>query len=161
MAKKYGNKFKLMHTDTSKRTYLIECKQNVYKDMKRDIEKYDKSNYSKNNAACKQGSTESDERSELWQSNDRIRRTDDKDVCVQSKRQERHKETISRNIVGNSITFDYYKHCLNNNVKLMTPCHSYIHSELHNVYTVFKLKCALSSLDNERYMKFKTYMQNN
>ena len=58
---------------------------------------------------------------------------------------------VKKNVGVKTITFDDYARCLNN-VMIQSRHQSCIRSILHEVYTVFELKLALSPYDDKRYV---------
>ena len=58
---------------------------------------------------------------------------------------------VNKNVVAKTITFDDFARCLND-VTIQSRRQSCIRSILHEVYTVFELKLALSPYDDKRYV---------
>jgi len=59
------------------------------------------------------------------------------------------------NVVTKSIIFDDYTRCLFDETE-MTRKQSCIRSKLHEVYTIFEMKIALSPYDDKRYIVLPT-----
>ena len=72
-------------------------------------------------------------------------------VRVDGKKDTKKAKDVKNNVVARTITFDDYTRCLNEEIE-MTRRQSCIRSKLHEVYTTFESKIALSSYDDKRYV---------
>jgi len=66
---------------------------------------------------------------------------------VDGKKDTKKVKGVKSNVVTKSITFDNYTRCLFDETDV-TQKQSYTRSKLHEVYTIFKTKIALSSYDD-------------
>ncbi|XP_043471972.1 uncharacterized protein LOC122504790 [Leptopilina heterotoma] len=157
MLKKYDEKkLKLLYTDTDSLIYEIKC-CNIYEDMKKDIQKFDTSDYPTNNvynipqANKKILGLMKDEcsgkivtefvglRSKMYSV-----RVEEKDLIKKAK-------GVKAGVVKKNIDFDDYVYCLRN-VKIQSRTQYCIRSKLHNVQTLKQTKIALSPYDDKRYL---------
>ena len=156
---KYGEKAKLLMTDTDSLVYDIET-EDFYKDISPDVrEMFDTSNYPKNHpSGIETGVNKKvigkfkDEaggriitefvglRAKLY-----AFRMDDGEEVKKDK-------GIKKSVVENSIRFDDYKECLENKVKQMREM-QVIRSYKHFVYTETVNKVALSADDDKRIIQ--------
>ncbi|XP_067216994.1 uncharacterized protein [Linepithema humile] len=156
MAPLYRDNCKIMYTDTDSLIYFLQC-EDAYRDMKRDISKFDTSDYSENNvygiprANKKVPGLMKDEnngaimtefvglRAKMYA----LRVTGQKDV--------KKVKGVKKNVVARTIMFDDYTRCLNDEIEL-TRRQSCIRSKMHEVYTVSESKLALSPYDDKRHV---------
>ncbi|XP_067216376.1 uncharacterized protein [Linepithema humile] len=156
MAPLYRDNCKIMYTDTDSLIYFLHC-EDAYRDMKRDISKFDTSDYSEDNAYGMPRANKKvpglmkDEnngaimtefvglRAKMYA----LRVTGQKDV--------KKVKGVKKNVVVRMITFDDYTRCLNDEIEL-TRRQSCIRLKLHEVYTVSESKLALSPYDDKRHV---------
>jgi len=69
-------------------------------------------------------------------------------VRVDDKKDIKKTKAVKNNVVARTITFDDYMRCLNEEIE-MTRRQSCIRSKLHEVYTIFESKIALSPYDDK------------
>ncbi|XP_051159269.1 uncharacterized protein LOC127280359 [Leptopilina boulardi] len=156
MLPKYGKACKLLYTDTDSLVYVVKC-QDIYKDMKEDIHKFDTSDYPVNNAYGipqvnkKVLGLMKDEcngkivtefvglRSKMYSI-----RVEGEDFVKKAK-------GIKAGVVKKSIHFDDYVECLRD-FKIQTRTQYNIRSRLHNIETVKQVKVALNPYDDKRYL---------
>ncbi|XP_071638682.1 uncharacterized protein [Temnothorax longispinosus] len=156
MSPLYRDKCRIMYTDTDSLIYHVEC-EDVYKNMKRDIAKFDTSDYAINNAygiplANKKipGLMKDENNGAIMTEFVGLRakmyalRVDGKKDCKKAK-------GVKSNVVARSITFDDYTRCLRDEIE-MKRRQACIRSEKHEVYTVSETKIALSPYDDKRYI---------
>ena len=153
---KYGEKAKLLMTDTDSLVYDIET-EDFYKDISLDVrEKFDTSNYPKNHPS---GIETGVNKKVIGKFKDE---TGGKIITefvglrakLYSFKTDDGKETkkdkgIKKSVVENSIRFDDYKECLENKVNQMREM-QVIRSYKHFVYTETVNKVALSADDDKR-----------
>ena len=72
-------------------------------------------------------------------------------VRVDAKKDTKKAKGVKNNVVARTIIFDDYTRCLNEEIE-MTRRQSYIRYKLHEVYTIFESKIALSPYDDKRYV---------
>ncbi|XP_071579631.1 uncharacterized protein [Temnothorax nylanderi] len=156
MSPLYGNKCKVTYTDTDSLIYHIEC-DDVYENVKRDIARFDTSDYAVDNAygiplANKKvpGLMKDENNGAIMTEFVGLRakmytlRVDGKKDCKKAK-------GVKNNVVARTITFDDYTRCLRDEIE-MTRSQSCIRSKKHEVYTVSETKIALSPYDDKRYI---------
>ncbi|XP_029676950.1 uncharacterized protein LOC115243836 [Formica exsecta] len=142
----YRGKCKIMYTDTDSLIYRVEC-EDMYEDMKRDIDRFDTSDYAADNAyamplANKKmpGAMKDDNtgaimtefvglRAKMYAL--RVGRGDTKRI-----------KGVKSGVVARTITFDDYTRCLRREIE-MTREQFCVRSKLHEVYTVSESKVAL------------------
>ncbi|KYN41485.1 hypothetical protein ALC56_04090 [Trachymyrmex septentrionalis] len=117
----YCKKCEIMYTDSL--IYRIEC-DDVYEQRKRDITTFDTSDYSTNNVYYA--------------------------VRVDGQKEIKKATGIKSNIVAQTITFNNYTRCLNDEIE-MTRQQSCIRSG-DIVYTISEMKIVLSPYENKRYV---------
>ena len=153
---KYGEKAKLLFTDTDSLTYYIETKD-FYKDISPDVrDKFDTSNFPKNHssgietgvnkkvinmfkdeAGGKQITEFVGLRAKLYS------------YKMDEGEEEKKCKGMKKLVVKNSISFDDYKKCLENKVKQMREM-KVIRSRRHDVFSETVNKVALSANDDKR-----------
>ncbi|XP_071575633.1 uncharacterized protein [Temnothorax nylanderi] len=156
MSPLYGDKCKVTYTDTDSLIYHIEC-DDVYENVKRDIARFDTSDYAVDNAygiplANKKvpGLMKDENNGAIMTEFVGLRakmyalRVDGKKDCKKAK-------GVKNNVVARTITFDDYTRCLRDEIE-MTRSQSCIRSKKHKVYTVSETKIALSPYDDKRYI---------
>ncbi|KYQ48100.1 hypothetical protein ALC60_12862, partial [Trachymyrmex zeteki] len=150
----YRDKCKIMYTDTDSLIYHIEC-EDLYETMKRDIVRFDTSDYPANNAygmplANKKvpGLMKDENNGTIMTEFVELRvkmyalPVDGKDTKAKG---------VKSNVVARTITFVDYTRCLNEEIE-MTRRQSCIRSKLHEVYTISESKIVLNPYDNKRYV---------
>ncbi|KYN10054.1 hypothetical protein ALC57_17743, partial [Trachymyrmex cornetzi] len=140
----YRKKCEIMYTDTDSLIYRIEC-DDVYDQMKRDITRFDTSDYSTDNPGLMKDENNGAILTEFVGLRAKMYALDTKKA-----------KGIKSNIVARTITFDNYTRCLNDEIE-MTRQQSCIRSKLHQVkkitlYTISETKIALSPYDDKRYI---------
>jgi len=150
----YREKCKIMYTDTDSLINNIEC-DDVYDIMKRDIAKFDTSDYPIDNAYGiplvnkKVPGLMKDENNGAIMTEFVGLRAKMYALRVDGKKDTKKVKGIKSNVVAQSITFDDYTRCLQDEID-MTRTQSRIRSKLHEVYTILESKIALSSYDDKR-----------
>ncbi|XP_070155838.1 uncharacterized protein [Polyergus mexicanus] len=151
--------------------YHIEC-EDVYENMKRDIARFDTSDYPANNAvvpperhACsgynnaygiplenkKVPGLMKDENNGAIMTEFVGLRAKMYALRVNSKKDTKKVKGVKSNVVARTITFDDYTRCLRDEIE-MTRQQSCIRSKLHEVYTISETKIALNQYDDKRYI---------
>ncbi|XP_025074795.1 uncharacterized protein LOC112552841 [Pogonomyrmex barbatus] len=148
-------KCKIIYTDTDSLVYHIQC-DDVYKTMKRDIARFDTSDYPPDNAYGmplvnkKVSGLMKDENNDAMTEFIRLR-AKIYAVRVDGRKDIKKAKGVKNNVVARTITFDDYTRCLNEEIE-MTRRQSCIRSKLHQVYTVSESKIVLSPYDDKRYI---------
>ncbi|XP_039311000.1 uncharacterized protein LOC120358987 isoform X2 [Solenopsis invicta] len=156
MAPMFREKCKIMYTDTDSLIYNIEC-DDVYEIIKRDINKFDTSDYAVDNAYGiplankKVPDLMKDENNGAIITEFVGLRAKMYALRVDGKNNTKKVKGIKSNVVAKSITFDDYTRCLHDEIE-MTRQQSSIRSKLHEVYTISETKIALSPYDDKRYI---------
>lgn len=158
MLKKFSqDQCKLLYTDTDSYIYEIKC-NDVYKDViKKDLHKFDTSNYPSENiyeiplVNKKVPGLLKDEASGKIVTNFVGLRSKMYSFLVDRKKDSCIKKSkgVRSNIVKNRITFTDYVNCLKEN-KIMSDNQCTIRSYAHNVYSIKQSKIVLSPHDNKR-----------
>ncbi|XP_025073063.1 uncharacterized protein LOC112552300, partial [Pogonomyrmex barbatus] len=136
--------------------YHIEC-DDVYDAMKRDIARFDTSDYPTDNAYGmplankKVPGLMKDENNGAIMTEFVGLRVKMYAVRVDGRKDIKKAKGVKNNVVTRTITFDDYTRCLNEEIE-MTRRQSCIRSKLHQVYTVSESKIALSPYDDKRYI---------
>ncbi|XP_024879110.1 uncharacterized protein LOC112459306 [Temnothorax curvispinosus] len=156
MSPLYGDMCRIMYTDTDSLIYHIEC-EDVYENVKRDIVRFDTSDYAIDNAygitlenKKVPGLMKDENNGAIMTEFVELRakmyalRVDGKKDCKKAK-------GVKSNVIARTITFDDYTRCLRDEIE-MTRRQSCIRSKLHEVYTVSETKIALSPYDDKRYV---------
>ena len=156
---KYGERAKLLFTDTDSLVYLIET-EDFYRDISSDVKvKFDTSNYPKNHpsgiltgvnkkvigmfkdeAAGKQIAEFVGLRAKLYS------------YRVQEGEEEKKCKGVKKVVIKKTISFNDYKNCLFNNKPSMRKM-NVIRSHLHNIYTETVNKVAISPFDDKRIIR--------
>ncbi|XP_011636611.1 uncharacterized protein LOC105426895 [Pogonomyrmex barbatus] len=145
-----------MYTDTDSLVYHIEC-DDVYETMKRDIARFDTSDYPADNAYDmslvnkKVPGLMKDENNGAIMTEFVGLRAKMYAMRVDGKKDTKKAKGVKSNVIARTITFDDYTRCLNEEIE-MTRRQSCIRSKLHQVYTVSESKIALSLYDDKRYI---------
>ncbi|KYN24367.1 hypothetical protein ALC57_04029 [Trachymyrmex cornetzi] len=156
----FHDKCKIMYTDTDSLIYhienIIQC-ENIYETIKRDIARFDTSDYPVDNAYGmslankKVPGLVKDENNGMIMTEFVGLRAKMYAVRVDDKKDTKKAKSIKNNVVARTITLDDYTRCLNEEIE-MTRRQSCIRSKLHEVYTVSESKIALSPYDDKRYV---------
>jgi len=152
----YHDKCKIMYTDTDSLIYLIEC-NDVYDIMKRDINRFDTSDYAVDNVYGfplvnkKVPGLMKDENNGAIMTEFVGLRAKMYALRVDGKKDTKKVKGVKSNVVAKSISFDDYMRCLFDETE-MTRKQSCIRSKLHEVYTISETKIALSPYDDKRYI---------
>lgn len=152
----YRDKCKIMYTDTDSLIYDIKC-DDVYELMKRDIARFDTSDYSTDNVYGiplvnkKVPGLMKDENNGAVMTEFVGLRAKMYALRIDGKKDTKKAKGVKSNVVARTITFDDYTRCLREEIE--TSCNqSCIRSKLHEVYTVSEKKVALSPYDDKRYI---------
>ncbi|KYN23233.1 hypothetical protein ALC57_04350 [Trachymyrmex cornetzi] len=152
----FRDKCKIMYTDTDSLIYRIEC-DDAYECMKRDIARFDTSDYPADNAYGmslankKVPGLMKDENNGMIMTEFVGLRAKMYAVMVDGKKDTKKAKDVKSNVVARTITFNDYTRCLNEEIEM--TCHqSCIRSKLHEVYTIPESKIALSPYDDKRYV---------
>jgi len=152
----YGDKCKIMYTDTDSLIYSIEC-DDVYENIKRDIDRFDTSDYAADNAYGiplankKMPGLMKDENNGAIMTEFVGLRAKMYALRVDGKKDTKKSKGVKSSVVASKITFEDYTRCLRREIE-MTRKQSCIRSKLHAVYTVSESKIALSPHDDKRYV---------
>ncbi|XP_018406599.1 PREDICTED: uncharacterized protein LOC108782741 [Cyphomyrmex costatus] len=140
MVPMFKEKCKIMYTDTDSLIYRVEC-DDVYAAMKRDIARFDTSDYQADNAYGmplankKVPGLMKDENNGAIMTEFVGLRAKMYALRVDGKRDTKKAKGVKSSVVARTITFDDYTRCLNQEME-MTRRQSCIRSKLHQVYTV-------------------------
>ncbi|XP_070526566.1 uncharacterized protein [Cardiocondyla obscurior] len=152
----YHDKCKVMYTDTDSLIYYIKC-DDVYETMKRDINRFDTSDYAPDNVYNmplvnkKVPSLMKDENNGAIMTEFIRLRSKMYALRVDGKSDTKKIKGVKNNIVAKTIAFDDYVRCLREEIE-MTRQQTCIRSKLHEVYTIREKKIALSPYDDKRYI---------
>ncbi|KAL6416803.1 hypothetical protein ACFW04_014829 [Cataglyphis niger] len=134
-----------MYTDTDSLIYRVEC-EDIYEDMKRDIDRFDTSDYAVNNVYG------------MPLVNKRILglMKDENNGAIMTEfvglRAKMYKiKGVKSAVVARMITFDDYARCLRRDIEI-TREQSCLRSKLHEMYSISESKIALSPYDDKRYI---------
>jgi len=139
----YHESCKIMYTDTDSLIYNIKC-NDVYDIMKRDIAKFDTSDYPIDNAYGiplvnkKVPGLMKDENNGAIMTEFVGLRAKMYALRVDGKKDTKKVKGVKSNVVARTITFDDYTRCLHDEIEMMRK-QSCIRSKLHEVYTISTL----------------------
>ncbi|KYN16525.1 hypothetical protein ALC57_11209, partial [Trachymyrmex cornetzi] len=156
MAPVFREKCKIMYTDTDNLIYHVEC-DDIYDMMKRDINRFDTSDYAVDNAHSipltnkKVPGLMKDEKNGAIMTEFVRLRAKMYALRVQGKKDAKKAKDVKSSVVAKSITFENYTCCLNDAIE-MTRRQSCIRSKLHEVYPISETKIALNPHDDKRYI---------
>ncbi|XP_025161876.1 uncharacterized protein LOC112590207 [Harpegnathos saltator] len=156
MSPLYREKCKVLYTDIDSLIYHI-MSDDVYELMKRDIARFDTSDYSQNNIYGmplknkKIPGLMKDENNGAIMTEFFGLRTKMYVLKVEGKKDTKRAKGVKRNIKARTINFNDYTYCLREEIET-SQRQSYIRSKLHEVYTIFETKTALSPYDDKRYI---------
>ncbi|KYN22673.1 hypothetical protein ALC57_04921, partial [Trachymyrmex cornetzi] len=156
MAPVFREKCKIMYTDTDSLIYHVEC-DDIYDVMKRDINRFDTSDYAVDNAYSiplankKVPGLMKDENNGSIMTEFVGLRAKMYALRVQGKKDAKKAKGVKRSVVAKSITFEDYTCCLNDAIE-STRRQSCIRSKLHEVYTISETKITLNPHDDKRYI---------
>ncbi|XP_025154408.1 uncharacterized protein LOC112588477 [Harpegnathos saltator] len=156
MSPLYREKCKVLYTDIDSLIYHI-ISDDVYELMKRDIARFDTSDYSQNNIYSmplknkKIPGLMKDENNGAIMTEFVELRAKMYVLKVEGKKDNKRAKGVKRNIIARTINFNDYTYCLREEIET-SQRQSYIRSKLHEVYTIFETKTALSPYDDKRYI---------
>ncbi|XP_071578407.1 uncharacterized protein [Temnothorax nylanderi] len=150
----YRDRCRIAYTDTDSLIYSLEC-EDAYDRMRRDIDRFDTSDYTENNAHGMPlvnkkvpGLMKDENNGAIMTEFVGLRA---KMYTYKVRDDTKRIKGVKRNVVAKRITFEDYVACLRNARELKTR-QSCIRSTLHEVYTVSEQKLALSPHDDKRYV---------
>ncbi|KAL6418146.1 hypothetical protein ACFW04_012309 [Cataglyphis niger] len=145
-----------MYTDTDSLIYRVEC-EDIYEDMKRDIDRFDTSDYAVNNVYGMPLVNKripgliKDENNGAIMTEFVGLRAKMYALRVDGKNETKKIKGVKSAVVARTITFDDYARCLRRDIEI-TREQSCLRSKLHEVYTISESKIALSPYDDKRYV---------
>ncbi|KYN08231.1 hypothetical protein ALC62_00782 [Cyphomyrmex costatus] len=151
----FRDRCEIVYTDTDSLNYHVEC-DDVYETMKRDIDRFDTSDYPANNAYGmplankKVPGLMKDENNGAIMTEFVGLRAKMYALRVDGKRDTKKANGVKSSVVARTISFEDYTRCLKEDIE-MTRRQACIRSKLHRVYTVSEKKIALSPYDDKRY----------
>ncbi|XP_066581769.1 uncharacterized protein [Prorops nasuta] len=153
----FGSKCKAMYTDTDSLVYSIEC-DDVYSVMKRDLVKFDTSDYPADN---RYGLPRVNKKVPGLMKDENNGKIMTEFVGLRAKMytfkvQDCTKITkkakgVKGYVIDRNITFDDYKDCLDN-FTVQSRNQNLIRSKLHKVFSTTQRKIALSPYDDKRHI---------
>ncbi|KYM95999.1 hypothetical protein ALC62_13348 [Cyphomyrmex costatus] len=152
----YRDKCTLMYTDTDSLIYFLKC-VNAYEDIKRNITKFDTSDYPEDNVYGiprlnnKIPGLMKDENNGAVMTEFIGLRAKMYALRVVGMSDVKKIKGIRKNVVAKTISFEDYVKCLHEAYE-QSRRQSRIRSSLHEVFTIFETKIALSPYDNKRYV---------
>ncbi|XP_025267778.1 uncharacterized protein LOC112639099 [Camponotus floridanus] len=156
MSPLYGDKCKILYTDTDSLIYSVEC-EDAYERMKRDVDRFDTSDYAVDNpygvprANKKVLGLMKDENKGALMLEFVGLRAKMYALRVEGRGDTKKSKGVRSSVVARTLTFDDYERCLRREIE-MTREQSCLRSKLHEVYTVRESKVALSPYDDKRYV---------
>ncbi|XP_076383902.1 uncharacterized protein LOC143261216 [Megalopta genalis] len=156
MLPNFQERCRILYTDTDSLIYQIIC-DDAYEMIKRDIHRYDTSNYDRNNvygvpiANNKVLGLMKDENGGKIMTEFVGLRSKMYAIRVQDKDDVKKIKGIKTNVTIKNITFDDYLACLHDHLE-KSVCVKLIMSIQHQVYSVSQSKLALSPYDDKRYI---------
>jgi hypothetical protein len=153
LKQKYKNNIKLLYTDTDSLIIKVDT-DNFYNDMKLNLDKFDTSNYKLDNIHNIPINTSILGKMKDEYPNECIScfyGTGAKAYCVITPSSITKKaKGVKKAAIDNQLSSIDYKNVINGTMKF---CKMYIfRSHLHNMYTEYKNKVALTSFDDKRYI---------
>ncbi|XP_066595377.1 uncharacterized protein [Prorops nasuta] len=153
----FGSKCKAMYTDTDSLVYSIEC-DDVYSVMKRDLVKFDTSDYPPDN---RYGLPRVNKKVPGLMKDENNGKIMTEFIGLRAKMytfkvQDCTKITkkakgVKGYVIDRNITFDDYKDCLDN-FTVQSRNQNLIRSKLHKVFSTTQRKIALSPYDDKRHI---------
>jgi len=156
--KRYGNKAKLLMTDTDSLVYSIET-EDVYQDMAKDSDIYDTSDYPKDHPLYSTvnkkviGKFKDESNGKIISEFDGLRsKMYSYQMFAEPEKKHQRLKGVSRSVVANEISHKLYKECL------MTSCFEHkvvinsLRSYNHNIYSITQKKTGLCAFDDKRYI---------
>ncbi|KAL6445455.1 hypothetical protein ACFW04_000795 [Cataglyphis niger] len=143
----YRDKCRIMYTDTDSLIYHIKC-EDVYEDMKRDIDKFDTSDYAMDNAYGmplvnkKMPGLMKDENNGAIMTEFVRLRTKMYALRVDGRSETKKIKSVKSGVVARMVSFNDYARCLRREIE-MTREQSCVRSKLHEIYEVSESKIAL------------------
>ncbi|XP_032682491.1 uncharacterized protein LOC116849459 [Odontomachus brunneus] len=147
----HGDNCRIMYTDTGSLVYYLEC-ENAYELMRRDIARFDTSDYPPDNAYDMPRENKivpglmKDENNDVIMIEFVGLRSKTYAYRVKGRDDTKRIKGINKNVVAHEITFLDYVECLLE-AKEQTKRQSAVRSVLHNVYTISELKLVLNPYD--------------
>ncbi|KAJ8911386.1 hypothetical protein NQ315_013521 [Exocentrus adspersus] len=157
MLKNLGNNCKLLYTDTDSLVYQITCNDVYTEVIKKNLEKFDTSDYPSNNihkiplVNKKVPGLMKDECNNKIVTHFVGLRSKMYSILIDGEPCIKKSKGIKTSVVKKSITFDDYKNYLENRTEICRTQRT-IQSDSHNVYSVEQTKIALSPFDDKRFI---------
>ncbi|XP_076301676.1 uncharacterized protein LOC143219692 [Lasioglossum baleicum] len=157
MYPKFQQNCKILYTDTDSLIYEITCDDAYETLLKRDIHRYDTSNYTVNNvygvpiANKKQLGLMKDENGGKIMTEFVGLRSKMYAIRVHDDCETKKIKGIRTNVTARDISFEDYVECLNNHTEKSVSSNC-IASVRHQVYSMSEIKLALSPYDDKRYI---------
>ena len=159
MRAEFGDRCKVLYTDTDSLMYSVEC-EDVYERMKRDIDRFDTSDYAVDNPygmprvnkkvpGLMKGENNGALMTEFVRLRSKMYATRSINVTVGSTSETKKVKGVRRHVVANDIQFDDYIRYLRNLTEKVIRQNN-IRSSQHDVYSVSGEKNTLSSFDDKR-----------
>ena len=153
--KNYGNKARLLFTDTDSLTYEIEA-EDVYKDFWNDKDKFDNSDYPENSSYFDKTNKKvigkfKDEAAEIPVPEFIGLRSKMYNYIKDNSKGGRTAKGIKKNVIKKNINHENYKDVLINNKQIMHTMKS-IRSQNHQLGSYELNKVSLSCFDDKRYI---------
>lgn len=152
----YGDKCRLLYTDTDSLIYSIQT-EDVYEDMKNNIQHFDTSDYQVNNIYNIPLKNKKIPGLMKDENNGRIMtefvglRAKMYSIKVAGGHVTKRAKGVKKYLVNKTITFEDYKYCLENCTQMSHEQRT-IMSKFHDVYSRKFIKVTLNHADNKRYI---------
>ncbi|XP_011859332.1 PREDICTED: uncharacterized protein LOC105556829 [Vollenhovia emeryi] len=157
----YHGLCRILYTDTDSLIYFVAC-DDIYRDMKRYIERFDTSDYAENNVFGMPRANKSvpglmkDENRGAIMVEFVGLRAKMYAARVLGQSDTKRVKGVKRNVVERTITFDDFTRTLRDMTEQSRSQYC-VRSRLHEVYTVSETKLALSPHDDKRYVVPESY----
>lgn len=156
MISMYGSNCQMLYTDTDSLIYVVTC-DDIYEDMKKNIDLYDTSGYAPDNqynmplVNKKKVGKMKDENNGLVMTEFCGLSSKMYATMVDGEESMKKSKGVKRNVVAKTIQFRDYVNCLMENSKIIREQNT-IQSKLHVLYSQRQSRIALSAHDVKRYI---------
>lgn len=154
MMQLYGSNCRMLYTDTDSLIYEVTC-EDIYDDIKKDIQRFDTSAYEENNQFSiplvnkKVIGLMKDENNGLIMTEFCGLRSKMYATLVEGGNGMKKSKGVKKCVVENTICFDDYVNCMYERSQIVRQQNT-IKSHLHHLYSLRQSRIALSSNDNKR-----------